>query len=471
MPGVYRCASMAFGFARKAHVAFLAAATIGCVWLNQGPSLTRYESLREARSSASPLLRAWMPFAFLYRRSADEELYFAIDNAIRGVPFDRDLLSAKRGEASAAFRRLPAVDGRWHMPYAQVPFEYPALVLPFIFLPALVSPSFATFAVAFGALMAGLLLVSVHLAIRAAPVSAPADRAARWWLAATLFLAQGGLLVQRVDAIAAVFLGVALWAAARRRPFLMGVGMGLAAAAKILPILVLFPMMAADRDAWRSRSAIARAAAGVALGLAAGFIPMVVLSPTGFADFVRYHATRGLHIESTYGTALSLIDLVAGHPQAATLSFGSFNLDGDTARFCAAASGYILVVAIAAFSAWLSLHPSPRSQAARTEAIALGGLGGLSCIWLFGKVFSPQYLTWGIPFAVAAGVRLPALALALAMAISQVYLRGFYDHVVDMQPLGVAALASRLAVVVLIAVFVVRESSGNTGQVRAEPDS
>jgi glycosyl transferase family 87 len=460
---------MAFGFVRKPRVAFLVAATIGCVWLNQGPSLRRYDALVNEASSSNPFLRAWIPFAFAYRRSADEELYFAIGNAIRGAPFDRDLLIAERGVASAAFRRLPPADGHWHAPYAQVPFEYPALALPFILFPALLSSAFAAFAVAFGALMAGLLLVSVHLSIRAGLSSASQERAMGWWLAAALFLAQGGLLIQRLDAVVAVFLSVALWAAVRRRPFLLGLGIALAAAAKIVPLLLLFPMMAADRDAWRLRPAVAKAAAGAAVGLALGFVPMLALSPAGFADFVRYHAARGLNIESTCGAVLSVIGLVSGHPRSATLSFGSYNLDGGAARLCAAASGPTLILAIAMLTAWLARRPSPQTESARARAIACAGLGGLLCIWFFNKVFSPQYLTWGIPFVVATSVRSPAVALVVAMAISQTYLRGFYDYVVEMRALGVVALAIRLFVLIAMAVFVVHALCGHEGRRRTEP--
>ena len=462
---------MAFGFARKAPVAFFVAAAIGCVWLNQGPSSARYEALvARAASPARLVLRAWLPLAFAYRRSADEELYFAIASAIRGRSFDRDVLLAKRGGASGAFREMPAADGRWHMPYAKVPFEYPALVLPFILLPAWASSSFSAFAVAFGALMAGLLLASASLAIHAARLDVD-RRAGRWWLTAAFFLAQGGLLVQRVDAVAALLLAVGLWGAVRREPFLMGLGIALAAAAKILPIVVLLPMMAADRHAWRSRASVGRAAAGVAIGLGAGFVPMFVLSPGGFADFVRYHAARGLHIESTYGALLSLIHLASGHPEVATLSFGSYNLGYGSAPFWARASGYLVVASIAAWTAWVGRQPSPPTESERANAVACAGLGALLCVWLFGKVFSPQYLTWGIPFALAAsgaaGGRV-AIALLVGMAISQTYLRGFYDHVVEMQPLGVAALVARLAVLVAMAVMLVRARSSEPPQIRTE---
>jgi hypothetical protein len=470
--GASMAASFALRFAGRRRVAFVVAAAVACAWLNQGPASDRYDALA-AQAGASPLLRAWLPFAFAYRRSADEELYFAIARAIVGRPYDRALLLAKRGDAPQAFGRLPGADGRWNPPYASVPFEYPAMVLPFVLLPALISPSFAAFAFTFGAIMGALMLASVALALRAAPRTTDRRRAAGWWLAAALFLAQGGLLVQRVDALVAFFLALALWAAGRRRAFVMGLGVGLAAAVKVLPLLVLFPMMAVDRGAWRSPAAIARAAAGLALGVAAGFVPMLAISPSGFADFVRYHALRGLHVESTYGTVLSIVGLAGGSPKPATLGFGSFNLDGTAAHVCASASLPVLVLATAALTAWLAGRSSARGESQRVEDIACAGLGGLLCIWLFAKVFSPQYMTWGIPFVVAASTRRPGpalgVALGVAMAISQAYLRGFYDQVVDMRPLGVFALGMRLLSLVAMAALVVRELADPRTPSHAEP--
>ncbi|MGH7270558.1 MAG: glycosyltransferase 87 family protein [Polyangiaceae bacterium] len=443
-------------FTRRPRVAFVAAALVGCVWLNQGPSLRRYDALvQRARHGGSMALRAWLPFAFAYRRSADEELYFATTNAIRGAPFDRGLLIAKRGETSAAFTRFPASDGHWHMPYTEVPLEYPALVLPFILLPALATRTFGTFAMGFGALMAALLLAAIALVDRCG-TDVDSERAARWWLAGALFLAQGGLLIQRLDAIPTLFLAVAFWAAVRRKPLWMGLGVGLAAAAKIAPLVVLFPMMAADRSAWKTPRALALLGGGLALGLGGGLLPMVLASPAGFANFIAYHVARGLHIESTYGAVLSVIALLRGHAEGATLSYGSFNVQGSAASFWAAASTPILAASLATLTAWLCFRPAPSTEAERVESLACASLAGILCVWLFGKVFSPQYMMWAIPFVLVISARRVALSLLCAMAISQIYLRGFYDQVADMRALGVFALAVRLAVLVALATYVIR---------------
>ena len=439
---------------RSPRAAFAVAALTGLVWLNQGPSSRRYDALTSTPPSERAFaLRAWLPFAFAYRRSIDEELYYATASAIRGAPCDRAMLAARRGLVPEGFRHLPPADGHWHVPYAEVPFEYPALVLPFILAPALLSPTFDVFAVLSGALMGALLLASIAVALRARR-STDAERAEGWWLGAAMLLAQGGIAIQRLDAIPAAALALALWAAARRRPFTMGIGIGLAAAAKVTPLLALFPMMAADRDAWRSPRALVRAASGVGLSLAAGFVPILVASPGALAEFAQYHRARGLHIESTYGTLAAVAALLGGHVRSATMSFGSYNLDGDAARMWATAATPILVASIALLSWWVALRPAASTKDARAEAIACAGLGALLCVWLFGKVFSPQYMTWAIPFALTIQARRVAFALIAAMAITQLYLCGFYDHVVDMRVDGVLALVARLAALATLAAYV-----------------
>jgi uncharacterized membrane protein len=350
-----------------------------------------------------------------------------------------------------------------------VPLEYPALVLPFIWLPAAVSSTLGAFAVSFGVLMAALLLLSVDLAVRADRGSIAGGRAGRWWLAAGLFLAQGGLLVQRIDAVPTLFLAVALWAAVRRRPLCFGLGVGLAAAAKVVPALVLLPLLAADRQNFASMRAVVRVTAGLSLGLAVGLVPMIAVSPSAFMTFLEYHRARGLHVESTYGALLSLVQLLSDWPRTATLSFGSYNLSGATADALASASTPILILSICALTVSMARMDAPETETARRDRIACAGLVAMTFVWLFGKVFSPQYMTWAIPFAVTVSDRrLPAL-LIVTMTITQIYLRGFYDQVVAALPLGVIALDLRLLVLVAMTAIALRGLSARAGDPGATP--
>jgi hypothetical protein len=447
-------------------IAFAVAAFVACVWVNQGPTIPRCDELAR-KADVDPVVRAWLPLAFAYQRSTDEELYYASASAIRGAPYDERAVSTMRGDIPSAFKHFPTPDGHWHWPYSEVPLEYPALVLPFIGLPAAVSSSLGVFAVCFGVLMAALILLSVDLGVRADPWSTAGDRARQWWLAAGLFLAQGGLLVQRIDAVPTLFLAVALWAAVRRRPFLFGLGVGLAAAAKLVPVLVLLPLLAADRRNFASRQAAPTAAVGLSLGLGVGLLPMVALSPSAFMTFLEYHRARGLHVESSYGALESLVQLVSGRARSSTLSFGSFNLTGATADALASASTPILIVSLLALTAALARMGTPETEAVRRNRIACAGLTAMSLLWLFGKVFSPQYMTWAIPFAVIVSDRRVPVLLMATMTITQIYLRGFYDQVVAIRPLGVIALELRLAVLLAMTAFALRALSSKAN-VRAE---
>src|SRR5206468_3880357 len=90
-----------------------------------------------------------------------------------------------------------------------------------------------------------------------------------------------------------------------------------------------------------------------------------------------------------------------------------------------------------------------RARKMRPNA-ALAAVAACAAIWLTGKVFSPQYMTWAIPLVLAVpgrrGVRL-ALGLVAAMAVTQLYLRGYYDLVAEGAVIGVLSVAARQAIV------------------------
>jgi hypothetical protein len=453
---------------------FAAACLVACVWLNQGRSLQHTDALF-AESAVHPadhvLDRLRAPLLFLYRRSADEELYFNVASAIRGLPYDRATMVAMRANAPASFRRLPEADGRWHRPYADVPLEYPAVMLPFILAPELLAPSsFERFGKVFGVLMACCLLAGAALAMRAQPWRREPARAREgWWLVAAMLLAQGGLAIQRLDAVPAFFLAVALWAAVTRRPATLGFAMGLAVAAKLVPALLLPPLLLADRAFWGEKKAMVRLGAGLLAATALGFAPMLV-TPDALADVIRYHAQRGLHVESTYGVVLGVYRTLTGTVTPSTLSFGSWNLDGAAAGAFARVSTALTVLGIGALSWWVSraqgageagIGPGTPCLRARADRVARAMLAALAIFWLTAKVFSPQYLTWAIPLAPALsgarGRRIGWLLVA-CMAVTQIYLRGYYDHVTEQRPLGMITMVVRLATLGALLWFTLRPS-------------
>jgi Glycosyltransferase family 87 len=444
----------------------LLVAFIACVWLNQSVGLIAWEKLRYlvfTDPAAHVFDAVRYPFVFLYRRSADEAMYYGTAAQILGRPYDHavfDLHSRGRVTGLAAYEAPPPpTDGHWHAPWTAVHLEYPPPVLPFVLLPKLVTEQFEPYAKVFGALMGGCMVLSIALAIdvmrRAQASRASLD--ARWWLAAGLLLAQGALTIQRLDPLVALAMIATLRGAVRRSPVEMGLWAGVAGACKILPLLVVPVILAADWGSWRTR--LGRLGAWTAAGLAAGFGPMFAASPGAVLDFFRYHGLRGLQVESTLGALIGAVRIVLGTSQPATISYGSFNIDGAIPDALARLSLPLTVAGIGALCVREWRMAAAPDDPARIERLACATLAATLVLWLTGKVFSPQYLTWGIPLVLAIPGRRGVTAIWLAIAAfaaTQLYYRGFYDLVFGQRLVGVLAVLVRQALLVLLLVHVLR---------------
>jgi len=115
------------------------------------------------------------------------------------------------------------------------------------------------------------------------------------------------------------------------------------------------------------------------------------------------------------------------------------------------------------------------SEQARVLRITTAALAGAIVLWLTSKVLSPQYLTWGIPLVLAvpgrAGKRLAWIAIG-AMAVTQLYTRGFYDLVVEQAPIALVTLAVRQGLLVALLVLALRAfatGATSSGATTAKP--
>jgi hypothetical protein len=202
-------------------------------------------------------------------------------------------------------------------------------------------------------------------------------------------------------------------------------------------------------------------AIGAAIGLAVGLGPMLVLGRASLPLILTYHSARGLHVESTLGVLYGATKAALGMREAGRMDYGSFNFHGPVSQALAKASTALTagLVGLVLHAAWRSNGGGGGAPRARTERIVLAALAMTTALWLGGKVFSPQYLTWALPLVVAVpgrAWRRVALAFGVILVLSQVYLRGFYDHVYNQWPAGVLTMVVRLVVLVAFLVFVLR---------------
>jgi hypothetical protein len=302
------------------------------------------------------------------------------------------------------------------------------------------------------------------------------DRAERLIGFALLLLAHGAISIQCLDAIVALLLVLVLRSAVRREDFSFGLWSGLAFAAKFLPVITSLAVLIADgltsREALRSWwHRLPRMATGAAIGVIVGLGPMM-LAPGAFATMLRYHGTRGLQVESTLGVLYGTVLALAGHPEPTRADFGSFNFHGPGSLFLAKA-GTLLLLGLFAVAVFASARRTPPANEERTRQMALAALATTIAIWLGGKVFSPQYLTWALPLVLAVPQRewrRYAIGLGAVLIISQAYLRGYYVSIYKQEPVGIVTLDVRLALLVALFVFVCRSLKGASGTTATSPD-
>jgi uncharacterized membrane protein len=183
------------------------------------------------------------------------------------------------------------------------------------------------------------------------------------------------------DALATALATTGLLAWARRRPALAGVLLGLGAATKFYPVLLLGPILLVCLRAGRAghRRDWLTAVAAAALSWAVVNLPIALLFPAGWAEFFRLNSQRKADPDTLY-TAVSVFTGWPGFAEVRTLNLVSASL---------------FVLACLAIS-WIALaapHP-PR----------LGQLCFLvvAAFLLANKVWSPQYSLWLVPLAVLA---------------------------------------------------------------------
>jgi uncharacterized membrane protein len=332
------------------------------------------------------------------------------------------------------------------LPYRDFNVEYPPLALPLFVVPALApeeeyEPVFELLMWACAVAMLAFVVLALR-AVGAGPVRLVAAAA----FVGLAPLALGSLVLSRYDLWPAALTAGALAAFVSGRERLGYVGLGLGAAAKIYP-LVLLPVA----FAWTLRRRGGREAA-LGLGIVAGvlgaiLLPFAVIAPEGLADSLGRQLGRPLQIESL-GAAVLLAAHQAGiYDPAVVSSHGSQNLDGRLPDALAAVQSALQALALLAV--WL---------AARRGSLLAGAAAAVAAFVAFGKVLSPQFLVWLLPLvplvAGAAGLSASGL-LAGALVLTQLWFPYRYWDVVALEPVGLLVLFRDLVLVALFAVLLV----------------
>jgi uncharacterized membrane protein len=260
------------------------------------------------------------------------------------------------------------------------------------------------------------------------------------------------------DALATALATTALLAWARRRPVLAGVLLGLGAATKFYPILLLFPIVLLCLRAGRLRVG-AQVLVAAALAWTVVNLPVAVLFPSGWAEFFRLNNRRGADPDTLY-TVVSTFTGWSG--------FDGVLRPGQIPITLNLVSAGLFVLACGAIG-WVGLAAPHRPRLAQLGFLVV-------CAFLLvNKVWSPQYSLWLVPLAVLAIPRWkPVLAWmtvdALLWAPRMAYYLGPDHKGLPIEPFLGAVLIRDAAVLMLVALVLRDIWSPTHDPVRAADD-
>ncbi|GAA4865375.1 glycosyltransferase family 87 protein [Saccharopolyspora cebuensis] len=246
------------------------------------------------------------------------------------------------------------------------------------------------------------------------------------------------------DALATALGTAGLLAWARRRPVLAGVLIGLGGAAKLYPLFFLGPLLLLCLRAGRVRDGLRALTAAAASWLAVN-VPLLLVAPTGWAEFFRLNSARPADPDSLYNVLMHFTGWAGFDGQLAP---------GAPPVVLNAVSLVLFLLACAGIG-WLALAAPRRPRLAQLCFLVV------AAFLLTNKVWSPQYSLWLVPLAVLA---LPRWRLLLAwMAVdAAIWAPRMYYYLGTGNkglPEGwfLGAVLIRDAVVVALCVLVVRE--------------
>jgi uncharacterized membrane protein len=293
------------------------------------------------------------------------------------------------------------------VPYRDHAVEYPVLTGGFMWATAELTRAWHSLAeqgwlpgtddgVIFGVLTCALLAICGLFAVAATAAAAGSRR--RW--DAAIFAASPLLIFHAFsnwDLLAMAFASAALWAWARNRPITAGVLIGLGAAAKLYPALLLVPLLllAFRTRMWRPVVWCVLAAAGSWLMVN---IPVALSWTKGWWEFYSFSTSRPAEASTVWAML----------KHYAPSTFGTPGIPGWTPP--GALVGLVGLLAIAAVG-WLALTAPERPRLAQLVFLTV------AAFLLTTKVWSPQYSVWLIPLLALAR---PRWRLALIWQVSEI---------------------------------------------------
>jgi 4-amino-4-deoxy-L-arabinose transferase-like glycosyltransferase len=396
------------------------------------------------------------------RGEQDERLYLEYARLLLLGEVDLAFV-AKRQNDPSLLKPLPPRP--W--PYKDVRVEYPPLAYAATLPPALVSFEYRPYRYAFAGYMLLLHALNLWLCAQLLRGRAPSLSKIAWGSLA-FCAALGTVFVTRMDHVVVTSTLLVVWAFARAQDSegrarvtwaaTCGAFTALGVMVKLVPglagaaaVVLWLRSRAPDRFRLSGVCVLVGTLVFVAVNLA-----VYLLAGPNYAATFRYHALRGVQIESTYAGLIMLLRPL-GFAMRVDESFGSTNLASAATELVKHLSTWLLLAGTAYLLGLRRFASDARGALLLISALLL-------TFMLTNRVFSPQYLIWvAAPLCVlyaenAVTKRGYYLFIACVFISQLIFPRG-YPLLKAFHPLGIFLLDVRNLSLIGFGIWLVRQHS------------
>jgi uncharacterized membrane protein len=312
--------------------------------------------------------------------------------------------------ASDAHRMLEG-----QVPYRDFFFEYPPGALAPIIAPALISTAHYTLLFKILATVLGAATLCVAAGVSASAGLSLRRTALALGSMALAPLLLGPLLLDEYDLWPALITCLALLVVLRGRDRFGAGLLGLGAATKVFPVVIVPAAVVWVYKRSGRRPALRFLTIAIAVA-AALYLVFAALGPGGVWYSLEIQARRGLQKESLGSALLYVLDQLGLYKAHIAVGNAQWTELGGPSGAALATLGSLCQAAVAVGVAALAARrrPEPRTLLYAAAAAVAGFVA-------FGKVFSPQYLIWLVPLVALAGGLAENVMLAAALVLTQLW--------------------------------------------------
>jgi uncharacterized membrane protein len=354
------------------------------------------------------------------------------------------------------------------LPYRDFSLEYPPMALAFFILPRLFSANLSVFAGAFEIEVLIFDLLGLYLFYRIARNNGDTP----WKMMAmysAAILAIGPIIIESYDIFPAILtlLSLYLFSTGKHKTAWLILALGFMTKlypAVIAPVYIFYYLR--DRQYKRIWSGIGVFAAACLIIL----LPFLVMAPDSLLQFINFHSSRPIQLETTYSSVLLFISQFSTIDFQIQFSSGAQNIVGPVSDILATISLFLLVFFLLA-AYWLIFRRIKKEKNGFTE-MGVYALLVILILLAAGKILSPQYLIWLctlIPLITGKkGLAVTAVFILIGVLTYYIYPLHYEELAAVKSPVAAVLLVRNILLIllaVMTAVFLTRKKTALTGMI------